>query len=232
MRGRIAGRTGAALVAGREAWAGHGAWGVDGSRDVQCDASHEARGAGGSWGAARVARGVIFPRRMSRPPSVSGVSGRRSRHGGGFERRGRSTLHRRTISRQEKGMAGGGGHPRCTDGTLPPEGLGAERGEGGDTGYPSTLHRRVSSSHQESRERRLSPRRRLRKTGSCSSLNSHKEPIPTQSPPSAARKIPRGTARVCWRGARGQRRLANRICESWGRRAARACASAGPYSGP
>jgi hypothetical protein len=73
-------------------------------------------------------------------------------------------------------------------GTLQPEGLGEERDEGGERRYPSTLHRRVPSSHQESRERRLSPRKRLRKTGSCSSLNSQKESIPTQSPPSAARK--------------------------------------------
>jgi hypothetical protein len=99
-----------------------------------------------------------------------------------------------------KGVAGGGGHLRCTDGTLPPEGLGEERGGGCERGYPFTLHRRVPSSHQESRERRLSPWRRLRKTGSCSSLNSPKEPISTQSPSSAAREIPRGRARVCWRG--------------------------------
>jgi hypothetical protein len=50
----------------------------------------------------------------------------RLRRGGGAERRSRSTLHRRTFSRREKGAAGGGGHPRCTDGTLPPEGLGEE----------------------------------------------------------------------------------------------------------
>jgi hypothetical protein len=117
-------------------------------------------------------------------------------------------------------------------GTLPLEGAWEEGAGGGERRYPSTLHRRAPSSHQESRERKLSPRRRLRKIGSCSSLNSQKEPIPTQSPPSAARKIPRGRARVCRRGARGQRRLANRICESCGRRAARACPSAGPYSGP
>jgi hypothetical protein len=117
-------------------------------------------------------------------------------------------------------------------GTLPLEGPGEERAGGGERRYPSTLHRRVPSFHQESRERRLSPRKRLRKIGSCSSLNSQKEPIPTQSPPSAARKILRGRAQVCWRGARGQRRLANRICESCDRRAARTCASAGPYSGP
>jgi ribosomal protein L32 len=117
-------------------------------------------------------------------------------------------------------------------GTLPPEGLGEEGDKGSERRYPSTLHRSVRSSHQKSQERRLSPRKRLMKTGSCSSLNSQKEPIPTQSPPSAARKIPRGRARVCWRGARGQRHLANRICESCGCRAARAYASAGPYSGP
>jgi hypothetical protein len=74
-------------------------------------------------------------------------------------------------------------------GTLPPEGLVEERDEGGERGYPSTLHRRVPSSHQESRERRLSPQKRLRKTGACSFLNSQQEPIPTQSPLSAARKI-------------------------------------------
>jgi hypothetical protein len=125
-------------------------------------------------------------------------------------------------------VAGGSGHPRCTDGHTPAGRSGGERDESGEREYPSTLHRRVSSSHQESRERRMSPRKRLRKTGSYSSLNSQKEPSPTQSPPSAAGKIPRERARVGWRGDRGQRRLANRICESCGRRAARACASAGP----
>jgi hypothetical protein len=101
----------------------------------------------------------------------------RSRRGGGAERRGRFTLHRRIFSRREKRLAGGGGHLRCTEG--PPPAGGFEEGGGGDgeRGYLSTLHRRVPSSHQESRERRLSPWRKLRKTGSCSSLNSPKEPI-------------------------------------------------------
>jgi hypothetical protein len=73
--------------------------------------------------------------------------------------------------------------------TLPQEGLEEVRDEDGERRYPSTLHRRLPSSHQESWERRLSPRKRLRKTDSCSFLNSQKEPIPTQSPLSAARKI-------------------------------------------
>jgi hypothetical protein len=73
-------------------------------------------------------------------------------------------------------------------GTLPLEGPREERAGSGERRYPSTLHRRAPSSHQGSREGRLSPRKRLRKTGSCSSLNSQKESIPTQ----AARKILRG----------------------------------------
>jgi hypothetical protein len=165
-------------------------------------------------------------------------------------RRCRPTLHRREHSRHRggiregggphctdgptldrKGVAGRGDHPRCTDGHTLAEGSGEERAGGGERRYPSSLHRRAPSSHQENRKRRLSPLNRLRKTGSCSFLNSQ-EPIPTQSPPLAARKILRGRARVCWRGTRGQRHLANRICESCGRWAAHACASAGPYSGP
>jgi hypothetical protein len=95
-----------------------------------------------------------------------------------------------------KGVAGGGDHPRCTDGHIPAEGSGEERDEGGERRYPSTLHRRVPSSHLE--------RKRLRKIGSCNSLNGQKEPIPTQSSPVAARKIRRGRARVCRRGASRQ----------------------------
>jgi hypothetical protein len=98
-----------------------------------------------------------------------------------------------TLDRKE--VAEGGGHPRCTDGHTPAGGSGEERAGGGERRYPSTLHRRAPSSHQESRERRLSPRKRLRIIGSCSSLNSQKESIPTQSPPSAVRKIRRGRAR-------------------------------------
>jgi hypothetical protein len=123
---------------------------------------------------------------------------RRARRGGGFERRGRSTLHRRTHSRGERGLREEVTIHVARMGTLP---LGGAGGRGGERRYPSTLHRRAPSSHQDSRERRLSPRRRLRIIGSCSSLNSQKEPIPTQSPPSAARKIPQGRAPVCWRGA-------------------------------
>jgi hypothetical protein len=134
---------------------------------------------------------------MSRPPGVSG--GERKRRGKRDVKRCRSTLHRQARTRR-----GGGGreegsvHVAQTDppsigrglreevtihvaqmDTLPQEGLGEERDEDGERRYPSTLHRRVSSSHQESRERRLSPRERLRKIGSCSFLNSQREPIPT-----------------------------------------------------
>jgi hypothetical protein len=102
---------------------------------------------------------------MSRPPDVSGGERRRreerdvkrcqptlhrraySRRGGGFERRGRSTLHRRSHFRQEGGWRE---EMNPQMGTLPPEGLGEERDEGGERRYPSTLHRRVPSSDQES----------------------------------------------------------------------------------
>jgi hypothetical protein len=79
-----------------------------------------------------------------------------SRRGGGFERRGRSTLHRRSHFRQEGGWREEM-NPLSVErglredvyihvaqmGTLPPEGLGEERDEGGERRYPSTLHRRT-----------------------------------------------------------------------------------------
>jgi hypothetical protein len=231
-------------------------------RDARRGASRETQGAGWSRDARRrrvaarfVGRGAgrkgsRFPRRMSRPPGVSGGERRRrgerdvrryrstlhrrarSRRGGGFERRGRSTLHRRTLSRQERGWREEVAILVAEMGTLLSEGLGEERDESGERRYPSTLHRRVPSSHQESRERRLSPRKRLKKTGSCNSLNSRKESIPTQSPPSAARKTLSGRARVCRRGARGWESPANYSRWSSGRRAARVCASPRPYLGP
>jgi hypothetical protein len=202
---------------------------------------------GGSWavgrrgkwdsgpkGAAQVAGRDAVREGESIPPGWVDLrvrQGKRGRRGERDVRRCRPTLHGRARSRRGGGFERGVG-PRCTDGpSLVGEkgGVRCKRGTGGGEGrYPSTLHRRAPSSHQESRERRPSPRRRLRKIGSCSSLNSQKEPIPTQSPPLAARKILRGRARFRRRGARGQRRLANRICGSCGR----ACASAGPYSGP
>jgi hypothetical protein len=60
--------------------------------------------------------------------------------------------------------------------------------------FPRCTEELLGSFH---RERRLSPRNRLRKISFCSSLNSQKEPIPTQSPLSAARKILLGRARAC-----------------------------------
>jgi hypothetical protein len=186
---QVAGRKGAGRVAGHK------------SQDARCRrvaTRFTGRGAG--------REGSRFPRWMNRPPGMSGGERMRrgerdvrrcrptlhkrarSRRGGGFEKRGRSTLHRRTLSRQERGWREEVAIHVAQMRTLPPEGLGEERDEGGERRYPSTLHRRVPSCHQESREKRLSPRKRLRKTGSCSSLNSQKESIPTQSPPSAARK--------------------------------------------
>jgi hypothetical protein len=87
--------------------------------------------------------------------------------------------------------------------------------------YPPTLHSWVPSSHQESRDRRFEFRKRLWKISSCSSLNSQKEQIFTQSPPAAARKIRRGRARVCRRGARIREFPANHSRGSCGRWAAR-----------
>jgi hypothetical protein len=147
------------------------------------------------------------------------------------------------VSRRERGLVGRGEVGQWVAGseeviihvaqmgTLPLEGPEEQRAGGGERRYPSMLHRRAPFSHQESRERRLSSRKRLRNTGFCSSINSQKEPILTQSPPSAARKILRGRAPVCRRVALRQKRLAKRICESCGRRAARACALAAPSSG-
>jgi hypothetical protein len=51
----------------------------------------------------------------------------RSCGGGGLERRGRSTLRRRTLS-TGKGVSGGGGHPHCTDGYTPAGGSGGREG--------------------------------------------------------------------------------------------------------
>jgi hypothetical protein len=84
-------------------------------RDAGRGAPEETQAAGRKARADR--EGNRFPRRMSRPPGVSGGERRRgerdvrrsrptlhsSRRGGGFDRRGRSTLHRRTLSRQERG---------------------------------------------------------------------------------------------------------------------------------
>jgi hypothetical protein len=97
---------------------------------------------------------------------------------------------------------------------------------------PPTLHSWVPSSHQGSQERRFESRKRLRKIGSCSFLNSQKEQIPTQSPPAVARKIHRGRARVCRGGARRPDFPANHSLGNCGHCAACACASARPYSGP
>jgi hypothetical protein len=145
---------------------------------------------GRSAGRGAVCEGESIPRRMSQPPSVSGGKRRRGERD---VRRCRPTLHRRARSRHGGGDSRGGAGLRCTDGpfrdrkaglreevtihvaqigTLPLEGPEEERGEGGERIYPSTLHRRVPFSHQKSRERRLSPRKRLRKIGSYSSLNS------------------------------------------------------------
>jgi hypothetical protein len=79
-----------------------------------------------------------------------------------------------------------------------------KRCKGDERKYPLTFHSWVPSSHQGSRERRFESRKRLRKIGSCNSLNSQREPIPTQLPPSAVRKIRWGRARVCCRGASRQ----------------------------
>jgi hypothetical protein len=175
---------------------------VQGRGGVRRGAGCDARGAG--RGAVRERKSI--PRRMGRLPGVSGVRGEggERRTGGGAGPRctcghahaagedsrggvGPCCTDRPTL--EGKGVAGGGDHPRCTDGHTP-AGSAGERGPGGgQRRYPSTLHRRAPSSLQESLERRLSPRRRLWKIGSCSSLNSQKEPIPIQSPPSAARKI-------------------------------------------
>jgi hypothetical protein len=58
------------------------------------------------------------------------------------------------------------------------------------------------SSAEDAFGRRFESRERLLKTGSCGSLNSLKEPTPTQSFSAAARKIRRGRARVLARGSR------------------------------
>jgi hypothetical protein len=163
------------------------------------------------------------------------------------------TLHGWAHSRHRKDSRGGA-RPRCTFGhplnrmggcrrRCPPTLHGwahSRRGKRGhwrgcerdERRYPPTLHVWVPFSHQGSRERRFEPRKALRKIGSCSSLNSQKEPIPTQSPPATSRKIRWGRAPVCRCGARGQGHPANCMCESCNRRAARACASTGLYSGP
>jgi hypothetical protein len=65
------------------------------------------------------------------------------------------------------------------------------------------------------------------KTSYCSSLNSSKEPNPTQSFSATGRKIRRGRAQACRCVAQGQERPANPEDESCGRRAARARASKG-----
>jgi hypothetical protein len=218
-RGKVAGRgtQGAEQVAGRKTWrksrdvrygASRRTRGTDGSRDVRRGVGRGAR----AYGAVR--EGESIPSRMDRPPGVSG--GKRGRRREKDVRRCRPMLHRRAHSRHGGNSRGGPVHVAQTGplsigkglreevtihvaqmGTLPLEGPGEERPGGGERRYPSSLHRRAPSSHQESRERRLSRRKRLRKTGSSSSLNSQKDPIPTQSPHSAARKIPRGRARVC-----------------------------------
>jgi hypothetical protein len=158
-RGASRGRQGAVLVAGRKARAGRGA--VCGARDR---------------------KGSRFPRRgrcEKVPAHVAQVGTLTSR--GRIRREGSVHVAQTDPPSTGKGVAGGGRAIHVAQmGTLPPEGLGEERDEGDERRYPSTLHRRVPSSYQESRERRLSPRRRLRKIGSCSSLNSQKEPIPTQ----------------------------------------------------
>jgi hypothetical protein len=71
------------------------------------------------------------------------------RRGGGFERRGWSTLHRRTHSRQERGWREEVAIHVAQMGTLPPEGLGEERDEGGERRYPSTMHTRIPSESEE-----------------------------------------------------------------------------------
>jgi hypothetical protein len=115
---------------GRRARRSRGARGTGGSRDVRRRVGCEARGTGVRRGA--VSEGESIPRRMSRPPGVSG--GKRGRRGEKDVRRCRPTFHRRAHSRRwgdsrggvgprytdgptldRKGVAGGGDHPRCTD---------------------------------------------------------------------------------------------------------------------
>jgi hypothetical protein len=86
---------------------------------------------------------------------------------------------------------------------------------------PSTFHSWVLLPRGKVFREEVQSRKRLVKTGSCSSLNSQKEPIPTQSLSVAAWEIRRGRARICWRGAQGQERPANHEGESCGRRTAR-----------
>jgi hypothetical protein len=144
-RGRIAGRAGAAHVVGRR--------GVGGSRDVRRGASRGTQGTAQVEGReARAGCGAV-PEGSRFPPtdesSSECVSGERRGRGG---RKGREevpahvaqegTLTSRGRSREEgsvhvaqtdplstgKGVAGGGGHPRCTDGHVPTGGSGGREG--------------------------------------------------------------------------------------------------------
>jgi hypothetical protein len=74
-------------------------------------------------------------------------------------------------------------------GRLPEDwGRGVERRQGREE-VPAHVARLGTVFSPGRRDRRFESRKRLRKIGSCSSLYSQKEPISTQSPLSAARKI-------------------------------------------
>jgi hypothetical protein len=128
------------------------------------------RGAERKRGAERGgARGSRFPRWKDRLPGCDAGRGTKNAAGTRAWRgtKGCETERKRESVPSRKGLKGERDVRRC----------------------PPTFHSWVRSSHQGSRERRFESRKRLRKIGSCSSLNSQKEPISTQSPPSAAWKI-------------------------------------------